>query len=64
MKYVCEVCGWEYDEELGCPEKGIAPAPSGKISPKILSAPCAPSARISSLKNKEQEEVGNHFLFL
>ena len=25
MKYVCDVCGWEYDEELGCPEKGIAP---------------------------------------
>lgn len=25
MKYVCDVCGWEYDEALGCPEKGIAP---------------------------------------
>jgi rubredoxin-NAD+ reductase len=25
MKYVCDVCGWEYDESLGCPEKGIAP---------------------------------------
>ena len=25
MKYVCEVCGWEYDEELGAPEHGIAP---------------------------------------
>ena len=24
-KYVCDVCGWEYDEELGCPEGGIAP---------------------------------------
>ena len=23
-KYVCEVCGWVYDEELGLPEKGIA----------------------------------------
>ena len=21
MKYVCDVCGWVYDEELGCPEK-------------------------------------------
>ena len=20
MKYVCDVCGWEYDEELGYPE--------------------------------------------
>ena len=25
MKYVCDICGWEYDEALGCPEKGIAP---------------------------------------
>ena len=24
-KYVCEVCGWVYDEEKGLPEKGIAP---------------------------------------
>ena len=22
-KYVCEVCGWTYDEALGMPEKGI-----------------------------------------
>ena len=25
MKYVCDICGWEYDEELGSPENGIAP---------------------------------------
>ncbi len=25
MKYVCDVCGWEYDEEQGYPEGGIAP---------------------------------------
>ena len=25
MKHVCDVCGWEYDEELGYPEGGIAP---------------------------------------
>ena len=24
-KYVCDVCGWEYDEALGLPEQGIAP---------------------------------------
>ena len=22
-KYVCDVCGWEYDEEVGYPEEGI-----------------------------------------
>lgn len=25
MKYVCDVCGWIYDEEMGDPEMGIAP---------------------------------------
>lgn len=25
MKYACELCGWEYDEAVGYPEKGIAP---------------------------------------
>ena len=24
-KYVCGACGWEYDEEKGAPEHGIAP---------------------------------------
>lgn len=24
-KYVCDICGWEYDEALGDPEHGIAP---------------------------------------
>ena len=24
-KYVCDVCGWEYDEAVGDPELGIAP---------------------------------------
>lgn len=24
-KYICEVCGWVYDEELGDPDNGIAP---------------------------------------
>ena len=23
-KYVCDVCGWVYDEELGDPDNGIA----------------------------------------
>ena len=24
MKYVCDVCGHEYDEEIGDPDNGIA----------------------------------------
>ena len=25
MKYVCQACGFIYDEDLGDPERGIAP---------------------------------------
>ena len=25
MKYVCDVCGWEYDPEVGDSENGIEP---------------------------------------
>ncbi len=25
MKYVCELCGWIYDEDRGNPQRGIAP---------------------------------------
>ena len=25
MKYVCDLCGWEYDEAVGDPDNGIAP---------------------------------------
>ena len=24
-KYVCDVCGWVYDEESGAPEANVAP---------------------------------------
>ncbi len=24
-RYICNVCGWVYDEELGWEERGIAP---------------------------------------
>ena len=24
-KYICDVCGWEYDEELGDDNLGLAP---------------------------------------
>lgn len=24
-KKVCDICGWEYDPAVGCPEAGIAP---------------------------------------
>jgi rubredoxin-NAD+ reductase len=39
MKYVCDVCGWEYDEELGYPEGGIAPGTKWEDVPADFQCP-------------------------
>lgn len=39
MKYVCEVCGWEYDEEAGSPENGIAPGTKWEDLPDDFECP-------------------------
>jgi len=36
MKYICNVCGWVYDEEAGMPEKGIAPGTKFEDLPYIF----------------------------
>ncbi len=42
MKYVCEVCNWVYDEELGYPEEGIAPGTKWEDVPEDFLCPlCA-----------------------
>ena len=48
MKYICTVCGWEYDESAGYPEGGIAPVRYGARCRRILNAPCAAWARTAS----------------
>ncbi len=32
MKYICDVCGWEYDEEKGYPKVVLHPAKMGGYS--------------------------------
>ena len=39
MKYVCNVCGWEYDEEKGYPEGGIAPGTKWEDIPDDFECP-------------------------
>ena len=38
-KYVCDVCGWEYDEEEGYPEGGIAPGTKWEDVPEDFECP-------------------------
>ena len=39
MKYVCDICGWEYDPGLGYPEGGIAPGTPFQELPEDFECP-------------------------
>ena len=39
MKYVCDVCGWIYDEEAGDPDNGIAPGTKFEDLPDDFECP-------------------------
>lgn len=39
MKYVCNVCGWTYDEELGAADAGIAPGTKWEDLPEDFACP-------------------------
>ena len=39
MKYVCDACGWEYDEEVGAPDLGIAPGTKFEDLPEDFQCP-------------------------
>ena len=39
MKYVCSLCGWEYDESIGYPEGGIAPGTLWSEVPEDFECP-------------------------
>lgn len=39
MKYVCEVCGWIYDEAEGLPEAGVAPGTKFQDLPEDFECP-------------------------
>lgn len=42
MKYVCDLCGWVYDEEEGLPEMGIEPGTAWEDVPEDFECPlCA-----------------------
>lgn len=38
-KYVCEVCGWVYDEAVGDPDNGIAPGTKFEELPEDFACP-------------------------
>ncbi len=51
MRYICNICGFVYDEELGCPEEGIAPGTAWENVPEDFSCP------LCSVGKEEFEEI-------
>ena len=39
MRYVCNLCGWEYDESAGYTEAGIAPGTKFEDLPNDFACP-------------------------
>ncbi len=39
MAYICDVCGYVYDEDAGDPENGIAPGTKWKDVPEDFECP-------------------------
>ena len=55
MKYVCDLCGWEYDEEQGYPEGGIAPGTKWEDVPEDFECPlCSAGKFILNNENRWQ----------
>lgn len=53
MKYVCDICGYVYDPEVGDPDNGVAPGTPWEEVPEDWVCPLCGVVRISSArKNK------------
>jgi len=39
VKYICDACGWIYDEDLGDPDNGIAPGTKFEDLPDDFECP-------------------------
>lgn len=47
MKYVCDICGWEYDPEQGDPDGGVAPGTAWEDVPDDWTCPVCGAPKTS-----------------
>ena len=59
-KYVCDVCGWVYDPEVGDPEGGIAPGTAFEDIPDDWVCPLCGVGKEDFSPVEEQALLGNH----
>ena len=57
MKYVCQVCGYVYDEELGEPENGIAPGTKFEDLPDDYTCPLCMVGKDQFAKTEPQKSL-------
>lgn len=52
MKYVCEICGWEYDPEIGDPDSDVAAGTAWEDVPEDWTCPIcgAPKSSFSPVE--------------
>jgi len=52
MKYVCDLCGWVYDEAIGCPEEDLAPGTKWEDVPDDFLCPLCSAGKDQFSKEK------------
>ena len=57
-KFVCDACGWEYDEELGSPENGIAPGTKFADLPEDFECPLCGVGKDMFSEDKRRSRLG------
>ena len=56
MKYACEICGWEYDEETGDPENGLEPGTLFDELPDDFECPLCGAAKRTLPPSDDKEQ--------
>ena len=60
MKYVCDVCGWVYDETLGDADNGIAPGTRFSDLPEDFTCPLCGVGKEDFSAENETRTFGKH----
>ena len=62
MVYVCEICGWEYDEEQGYPEGGIDPGTKWEDVPEDFECPLCFVGKDQFSKAEQPKQKSTYFM--
>lgn len=62
MKYICELCGWVYDEARGSSAAGIAPGTGFEALPEDFTCPCCDCGKeaFDPVRPKTASPAGEH----